>query len=180
MPVVKSQDMPWQTYRDIRLRALETDPEQFGSTFERESTFPDDRWAERAMTPGTFLWVGGDEPDASSQVAPRAEGLASALAPTDAEEAAAIARTYGIGTDGFGFVVQVWVQPARRGTGVIDELLSAAIEHARSQGWKLLVLHVVKENERAAGAYRRHGFTKSGHAALGECTGEDEYVLRLG
>ena len=71
MTVLPAGALPWQTYRDVRLRALGTNPEAFGSSFEREVAFPDERWVERASNPGTLLWVADDEPDASSGVAPR-------------------------------------------------------------------------------------------------------------
>lgn len=37
--------------REVRLRALATDPSSFGSTYEREAMFPDAIWAE---------WASGD------------------------------------------------------------------------------------------------------------------------
>ena len=178
MAVVPSSEMPWQTYRDVRLRALETDPSQFGSTYEREVTFSDEVWAERALTVGTFLWIPADEPDASSRVAPRAEGVASAL-PFPPDEAQQLATHYDVDADRIGALVQVWVQPSARGSGVIDELLEYAIASARRRGWHLLVLHVRKANDRAAAVYRRHGFVRSDPAAFGEDDDEAEYTLTL-
>src|SRR5262249_61931263 len=34
--------------REVRLRALKTDPESFGSTYKREAAYPGERWRERA------------------------------------------------------------------------------------------------------------------------------------
>lgn len=55
---------------------------------------------------------------------------------------------------------ELYVMPARRGTGLADHLLEAAFEAARAQDLPLdrLVLDVDPRNERARGFYDRHGF----------------------
>lgn len=59
---------------------------------------------------------------------------------------------------------EVWVAPDRRGTGVADALLDAALALARDQDLPLdrLVLDVDDDNERARAFYERHGFTDWG------------------
>ena len=61
-------------------------------------------------------------------------------------------------------VNEVYVRPERRGTGLADELMERAVEHARGQALPLdrLVLDVDRENERARAFYDRHGFTHWG------------------
>lgn len=58
-------------------------------------------------------------------------------------------------------VNEVYVRPGRRGTGLADELMERAVEHARGQALPLdrLVLDVDRENERARAFYDRHGFS---------------------
>ncbi|WP_254768459.1 GNAT family N-acetyltransferase [Salinilacihabitans rarus] len=55
---------------------------------------------------------------------------------------------------------ELFVREPRRGTGVADDLLEAALSVAREQDLPLdrLVLDVDEENERARAFYRRHGF----------------------
>jgi ribosomal protein S18 acetylase RimI-like enzyme len=57
-------------------------------------------------------------------------------------------------------VNELYVAPAHRGTGVADELLSAAVDVARRQDLPLdrLLLDVDPDDARAAAFYERHGF----------------------
>jgi ribosomal protein S18 acetylase RimI-like enzyme len=57
-------------------------------------------------------------------------------------------------------VNELYVSPAHRGTGVADDLLSAAVGVARRQDLPLdrLLLDVDPDDARAAGFYERHGF----------------------
>lgn len=179
MTVTASADIPWQTYRDVRLRALETDPEQYGSNFAREAAFPDEEWARRALNPGTFLWIPTNEPDASSQVAPRATGLASLVRPWTPDVAREICEHYDVRENELGLITQVWVQPSERGNGIVDALFHTMVNSAEKQGISLIVLHVMKANERAAAAYRRLGFVKADEPSEHCPSDEDEYTLRL-
>lgn len=65
---------------------------------------------------------------------------------------------------------ELYLVPDQRGTGVGDDLLSAAIAVARHQDLPLdrLVLDVDRENERARAFYRRHGFTHWGEMVARE------------
>lgn len=55
---------------------------------------------------------------------------------------------------------EIYVTPTYRGTGVADDLLTAALEHARQQDLPLdrIILDVDETNDRAQAFYRRHGF----------------------
>ncbi|WP_101295024.1 GNAT family N-acetyltransferase [Halegenticoccus soli] len=55
---------------------------------------------------------------------------------------------------------EIYVAPERRGTGVADDLMAAALDLAREQDLPLdrMVLDVDAANERAKAFYRRHGF----------------------
>ena len=59
-------------------------------------------------------------------------------------------------------IVGVYVRPADRGTGVVDELLAAAAQWAASLGLDALHLDVHRDNARAQAAYRRAGFVPTG------------------
>ncbi|TJZ95950.1 N-acetyltransferase [Dermacoccus nishinomiyaensis] len=77
------------------------------------------------------------------------------------------------------FLVQMWVEPARRGTGVFDALVDAVISDARQQGLRAIGLHAYRANERAAAAYRRRGFRLVENPTA-ECPADEaEYLLPL-
>lgn len=59
---------------------------------------------------------------------------------------------------------EIYVREGRRGSGVADDLMGAALSVAREQSLPLdrLVLDVDPDNERAYAFYERHGFTRWG------------------
>ena len=59
---------------------------------------------------------------------------------------------------------ELYVAPGHRGTGVVDDLMAAAVDLAADQSLPLdrLVLDVDPANERAKGFYDRHGFDSWG------------------
>jgi ribosomal protein S18 acetylase RimI-like enzyme len=65
---------------------------------------------------------------------------------------------------------ELYVRPRHRGTGVADDLVRAAIEHARGQDLPLdrMVLDVDRGNERARAVYARHGFEHWGEMVARE------------
>jgi len=67
-------------------------------------------------------------------------------------------------------VNEVYVRPGRRGTGLADDLMDRAVEHARGQALPLdrLVLDVDRENDRARAFYERHGFAHWGEMVARE------------
>ena len=177
--VVRSADLPWQTYRDVRLRALETNPEAFRSTFAQELKLDESTWAQLAGNPGTFVWIdAADEPSPTSQQAPRADGLVTVVPPHD-DEKDEIAEHANVAADDVAVLVSMWVEPALRGGGAADELMEAALEYARKKTWKAVVLEVFSENARAAGLYLRHGFQRVASGAPNSEGTLDVYVLAL-
>jgi GNAT superfamily N-acetyltransferase len=59
-------------------------------------------------------------------------------------------------------VFAVYVTPARRGTGVLGDLVETVAEWSRSAGRSELMLEVVVGNDRAIRAYQRLGFADTG------------------
>ncbi|GAB1643385.1 GNAT family N-acetyltransferase [Krasilnikovia sp. MM14-A1259] len=59
-------------------------------------------------------------------------------------------------------VFAVYVTPAHRGAGVLDELIEAVADWSRAAGRPELMLEVVVGNDRALRAYERIGFTDTG------------------
>jgi len=75
-----------------------------------------------------------------------------------------VATATGIVFDGPTEVVSVYVTPAYRGKGLVEQLVEAiaawSLEHERPE----LFLQVAAENPRAIAAYARLGFVMTGHS----------------
>jgi GNAT superfamily N-acetyltransferase len=126
------------TLRDVRLQALREAPEAFGSTLERELGRTPEDW-RRWMAPGaTFIFY----------EAGTARGL---VAGARREDDAAVVQ-----------LMAMWVDPARRGSGAADALVSALLAWADGEGARAVSLRVVKANGRARRLYERHGFQLAG------------------
>jgi ribosomal protein S18 acetylase RimI-like enzyme len=65
---------------------------------------------------------------------------------------------------------EIFVREQRRGTGVADDLIEAALAVARGQDLPLdrIVLDVDRENDRATAFYERHGFEHWGEMVARE------------
>ena len=134
----------WQLYRALRLRALRDSPDAFGSTYERESAFPDAEWIER-LARGTIS--SGDLP-----LVAECDGEPCGLLWARVDESApSTAHLY-----------QMWVAPEQRRRGIGHELLDTAAEWARTIGVNTLELDVTIENDAAVRLYERAGFTLVG------------------
>ncbi len=142
---VRAQD--WQTWRAIRLEALEDTPIGFLELLADARRHPDQRWQQRAaaMTEGdaSALWLAWDG-DA-------AVGLMGA-ARYEPEESV--------------LLLSVYVRPPARGADVLDRLVEAAADWARTlRGVTALRLEVHEDNLRARAAYEKRGFVLTGTSA---------------
>lgn len=128
----------WEIWRAVRLAALAEAPQAFHSRLEDWLGAGEREWRERLAAPGHYLVVELDGRPCGQVVA----------VPPD--------------PDGVADLVALWVAPHARGTGAADALVTAVLD--RAAGWRAtrVALHVVVGNERAAGFYRRHGFTDLG------------------
>jgi ribosomal protein S18 acetylase RimI-like enzyme len=142
--VVVRQAVPGDegTLRDVRLQALRDAPEAFGSTLERELARTDADW-RRWMTPGaTFICF----------EAGTARGLVAGARRED--DASAVQ------------LMAMWVDPALRGSGAADTLVTALIAWAAAEGAREVRLCVVKDNHRARRVYERLGFQLFGDETI--------------
>jgi ribosomal protein S18 acetylase RimI-like enzyme len=121
-------------WRDIRLEALEREPEQFSSRFADHVDRPLADFAARLA--GASVWAAFDG------VRP----VAVAALTTDADGAAR------------GWVESVYVRPEARGRGVAQAVLAALERVARDQRLEALWLEVRASNAAARGLYARLGF----------------------
>ena len=127
--------------REIRLQALQSDADAFGSTYERDRARPA-RWWERiarlseaGVEQRTFVLV--DEQDV---------WLGLAIVRPDDE------------SPGDAVLNAMWVAPSVRGRGGAGLLCSACSAWARGRGFPTLNLNVKVSNESAVKAYAKAGF----------------------
>ena len=136
----------WEAYRDTRLRALQSDPLAFGSTYERESGFTPERWKEliRSSTHPrkSATWV----------AVQRTEKLVGMIAVVDIEQTL--------------HVFAMWVDPRFRRKGVGGKLLDAALAWVDDvlQG-RSVTLEVNPRQVDAIRLYESRGFRATGRAS---------------
>jgi ribosomal protein S18 acetylase RimI-like enzyme len=144
----------WEAYRDLRLRALTTDPLAFGSTFEREQAFTEDRWRERlsrgALPVPRTTWAAE-------------EGRSGFVGMVVAARIGGAIHIFGM-----------WVAPEFRGRGIGGRLLDTALSWITNVAPGSPVQLEVNPRELAAvHLYQSRGFRATGKsAALEHSPGE--------
>jgi GNAT superfamily N-acetyltransferase len=126
----------WQTYKNVRLRALRESPEAFVASAEEEEAFEDSVWQERLARSQRLLAEEGDD----------VIGVAS------------VGGVHRTKADHVGELFGLWVQADRRGSGVARRLLEQAAAVARDAGLKHLVYWVGTDNGRAVAFASSFGF----------------------
>lgn len=133
----------WRLYRELRLAALEDAPDAFGSTHGEALARPEQAWRARLADPQP-RW---DAP-LLAEFEDRPAGLAWAtIEPASVELA---------------HLFQMWVAPTCRGHGIGQALVERAIEWARNQGARRMLLTVACGNDPARRLYQRAGFVAIG------------------
>lgn len=128
-----------EAYRTIRLRALLTAPEAFGSLHAIEAKRPLADHAARLASTRVFVAYDGSEMVGMA-------GFARNAAPKEAHK---------------GFLWGFYVDPATRGQGVGTTLLAAVLEHARTSV-EQVTLTAVEGNTPALALYEKAGFSRYG------------------
>ena len=131
----------WEALRDLRLRALETDPDAFGDTYERAVVDDDAAWRARADRPDGVTFVAVTDDDSFV-------GMANGGPAPNRADAAGV---YGM-----------WVAPEVRGQGLGGALLEAVESWAQTAGYGLIGLGVTTTNEPAVRLYTRNGYADIG------------------
>ena len=133
----------WETYRDLRLRALEDSPDAFGGTLAQSQQRSDATWESRLANTAADT----DLPLIGS-VGGRPGGLAwGRIEPTRRDDA---------------HLYQMWVATERRGLGVGRKLLDAVIDWARLRGTRRVELGVTCGISPARVLYASAGFKPIG------------------
>lgn len=133
----------WETWRDLRLRALAESPDAFRQTLEGEAALPEDLWKELAHR-------SAEHPDGETWVA-ELDGAPVGQAFSRVKEDRS---TLGIGA--------MWVAPEARGRGVGRALLDAAEAWGKARGCTNVSLSVTEGNSSAERLYRAAGYEPTG------------------
>jgi len=127
----------WHAYRELRLRALATDPDAFGDSWEHASARSDADWQRYADPTGGIALVATTQDGFV--------GMAKGGTPDTRPGTAAV---YGM-----------WVAPEARRSGVAAALLDAIEAWARDAGYGTIGLGVNTVNESAIRLYAARGYT---------------------
>lgn len=160
-----------QSYKDLRLTALKTDPSRFASTYERESAFSEETWRARIAGPNRVVLVARashpERPLAGSVTAIAARELPEFPLPPTAERDTAY------------FVFAMWVHPSYRRKGVARMLIEALLkwieENAEVEGLGSGHVEAWLEVKVANGAARRL-YEAMGFKEVQETEGEVEEI----
>lgn len=123
----------WQTYRRIRLAALQDAPDAFASSYQDEAGLDEAFWRLRMGRSVRLLACRDAEP----------LGIVSVGQASEDD----VAELFGM-----------WVQPSSRGAGVAWQLTHAADRHAKESGYRALKLWVSTDNGRAVAFFSSYGF----------------------
>jgi RimJ/RimL family protein N-acetyltransferase len=127
-------------FRDIRLEALQKNPEAFGSTFEKENAEPLS-WFEARLGAADIFGAFVD-------------GTLAGMAGYSARENSKQAHK--------GLLWTMYVRATARSTGLGRKLVAAVLDHARGRV-EMVQLTVVSENEAARRLYSAMGFVEYGY-----------------
>lgn len=128
----------WETYRDVRLRALKESPEAFAASVDKEADYGEDFWRQRLTRSRRLI---AEEDDGSIV------GVVSTSRLQNDESAAHVSELFGL-----------WVTPELRGTGVAWKLVSSGVDQARRDGFDFIVYWVGTDNGRAVAFASSFGF----------------------
>ena len=131
----------WRIIRAVRLTALADTPGAFTSSYERESSFDEATWRDRATT---CRWFVASDEGAWVGVAGGIEGRSGDRAKRE--------------------LVGMWVAPTHRHRGIARSLLDHVARWARTEEATILELSVLRGNSAARDAYLRMGLRATGES----------------
>ena len=137
--IIRAHDDDWSLVREIRLRSLSTNPEAFGQSWDRESTYEDKVWKKRVREAAWFLAVEDVQPVAVVAVRHEQDS------PANERELQAM-----------------WVTPKSRHSGIAGKLAEAVFDWAREDDADTITLYVGPQNTGARSLYESLGFTDTG------------------
>ena len=176
LPVPPTQSQI-KKFSSLRLLCLKTDPEFFGSTYERELAFTEDQWRERLSTHNRATFVASVADSGQEWV-----GTLAILVPSEMIfDSLAPLRDIGVGKDGDVYMlVGMWVRPEHRRRGLGKRLVEEACDWIRKHNlkdgevWKdkTVALQVGNNNDGGWALYDKTGFR-----LLSNVESEDKWMV---
>lgn len=139
--ITRGSSSDWERYRALRLEMLRDSPMAYGHRLVDVERWDDERWRVRAASNAM--------PDAAWSVAVAEDGTWLGQA---------CARRFGDRL----YVVEVYVTPSLRGSGVASDLLHEMRRWGRAHGFEELWLDVAEPQTAARRFYEREGFEATG------------------
>lgn len=129
-------DDEWETYRDVRLRALQESPDAFAASADKEQGYGEDFWRTRISR-------------SSRLIAEQGEGNVVGVVSVGQRpgDDVRVGELFGL-----------WVAPELRGKGVAWKLVSSGVEQARKESYEFVVYWVGTDNGRAVAFASSFGF----------------------
>ena len=130
-------------FKAVRLRALQDAPHAFGSTYARESLFPDSEWIARAERMNGVGGIGFLAMDSDTPC-----GIVGSFLDQNDPRTA--------------HLISMWTAPTHRQQGIGRLLVNAILDWARRRAVTTLRLMVTSNNESAMRFYEQLGFARTG------------------
>jgi ribosomal protein S18 acetylase RimI-like enzyme len=140
MHVREAKPGEWEIFRELRLRALEDDPDSFRARYEERVDAPESEWRE------------------SFERVLRDDHMVTFFAETDQPAGMSFARV----SDGQLQIFGMWVAPEARGQGLGRALLDAAFLWGKVRGAASARLAVTIGNDAGEYLYAKAGFEPTG------------------
>ncbi|MFL0811447.1 MAG: GNAT family N-acetyltransferase [Agarilytica sp.] len=134
----------WGVYKELRLESLKDSPNSFGSTFEEEIEFAEEKWKSR-LVPGSN----------SIRILP----LVALFNESPVGLAIGVLHSK---EDNTAHIYQMWVSKSHRGSGIGSALLKRTEAWANELSLESLSLEVATSNSEAVSLYKSVGFLPCG------------------
>lgn len=157
----------WETWKEIRLLALKTNPDSFGSIFEEEASLTPADWQQFVAQPLVACYVlelaDSTQPIRSPRVARNDEELLPHFIQTpQVIGCGAILTSSGAKFKHKGRLISVFIAPQARGRGYGAFLVKALLNEAREAKLSHITLATNAENKTALTLYHHLGFRAFG------------------
>lgn len=161
--ILSTNDVYWEDYKNLRLEALQKEPQAFGSSYEKEKLYSDDRWQENLNQcqkhDGQWIVFASD----GTQLV----GMLGAYQTEEAKK------------NNTAEIIAVYVKEAFRGKGIAKMLMNKLLDDLKQSHLVSARLAVSIEQNAALALYDRFGFLiiKEDNIMLGDGKYHDEYIM---